>query len=327
MVDINLIGDDQTQDDGDKGKQDFQNSFESEYNEPTPATFGGRGGLDETEFPGMPSQRSSNKKTVYLLVFASIALLALVGYFFIKSGQGKKGPASITDRRTTTDTTGFMTGADRSMMPAAGLSPVLKDRIVNTQRGINTITQIVNSIPGNVNCTMVSYSDGAFLLEVLATGDPDINSLNSQLQRALAPAEVRLLSKDVRTVQRKQLRQALMSGDVKLAQDASSMNITQPPTYLSAADLQARLSQICQQAGLTVKQYSAGMEKTEGQFMISPIQFRAQGTKSSILAFFQQVLNQNLNVTFSKIVLVGSNVDLTDQNITLVLNINLYRLI
>ncbi len=327
MVDINLIGDDQTQDDGDKGKQDFKNSFESEYNEPTPSTLDGRGGLDEMEFPGMPRQRSSNKKTVYLLVVASVALLALVGYFFMKSGQGKKGPASVTESRIATDTTSFVSGADRSMMGAAGLSPVLKDRIVNTQRGINTITQIVNTIPANVNCTMVSYSDGTFLLEVLATGDPDINSLNSQLQRALAPAEVRLLSKDVRTVQRKQLRQALMSGDVKLAQDASSMGVAQPPAYLSSAELQTRLAQICQQAGLTVKQYSAGMEKTEGQFLIAPIQFRGQGPKSSVLAFFQQVLNQNLNVTFSKIVLIGSNVDLTDQNITLVLNINLYRLI
>ncbi|MDZ7264710.1 MAG: hypothetical protein ONB16_09010 [candidate division KSB1 bacterium] len=326
MVDINLIGDDQTQDDGDKGKQDFQNSFESEFNEPTPSTFGGRSGLDETEFPGMPSQRSSSKKTVYVLVFASIALLALVGYFFMKSGHGKRSPASVTDR-IKADTSRFLSDADRGMMPATALSPVLRDRIVNTQRGINTITQIVNTIPANVNCTMVSYSDGAFLLEVLATGDPDITSLNSQLQRALAPAEVRLLSKDVRTVQRKQLRQALMSGDVKLAQDAGSMSISQPPAYLSSTELQTRLSQICQQAGLAVKQYTAGVEKTDGQFLISPIQFRAQGNKNSVLAFFQQVLNQNLNVTFSKIVLVGSNVDLTDQNITLVLNINLYRLI
>lgn len=324
MVDINLIGDDQTQDDGDKGKQDFKNSFESEYNEPTPSTLDGRGGLDEMEFPGLPRQRSSNKKTVSLLVVASVVLLALVGYFFMKSGQGKKGPASVAQGRSATDTTSFLSGADRSMM---GLSPALKDRIVNTQRGINTITQIVNTIPANVNCTMVSYSDGTFLLEVLATGDPDINSLNSQLQRALAPAEVRLLSKDVRTIQRKQLRQALMSGDVKLAQDASTISVAQPPAYLSSAELQARLAQICQQAGLTVRQYSAGLEKNEGQFLIAPIQFRGQGPKSSVLAFFQQVLNQNLNVTFSKIVLIGSNVDLSDQNITLVLNINLYRLI
>ena len=331
MVDINLIGDDQTQDEGEKGKQDFQNTFESDVNEPTPSSYMGRGSIDDSEFPGM-TPRGGSKKTVYLLVFSIAALLLVVAYFIFQPGKNNKSTRqatpSLTENRTNMDSSGaYISGSESSLTPTATLSPVIRERVAKTQRGLNTVTEIMNTVPSNVNFTMISYSDGKFLLEFLASGDPDINNLNSQLQRNLSPAEVKLLSKDIRTIQKRQFRQALVNGDINVNQSASDVNITQAPSYLTSNELQAQLSNICQQAGLVIKQYNSGVEKSDGQLMLLPVQFRAIGQKSNILSFFQQLLSQNINISFAKITLIANDVDLSDLKITLVLNINLYRAI
>jgi len=207
------------------------------------------------------------------------------------------------------------------------LAPALREKIVKSHRGISTVSDILNTIPSNINFTMISYSDGKFLLEFLASGDADINHVNSQLQQNLYSADVKLLSKENRNVQSRLLHQALVNGNVDFNQSTGELSNPQEPTYLSSTDIKNQLSDICQQAGLTIKQFDAGLEKADGEFVILPIKFKAVGKKDNILAFLQQLLHANINISFSKISLIANEIDLTNPNVTLLLNIGLYRMI
>ncbi len=338
MVDINLIGDDQAQFEGEETEKEkekeFQESYESDMNEPTPSSFIGGSSIDDSDYTRMIS-RGGSKKLVYILAACGIILIAAVAWFMFQPGKGKKTASyeppvtTLSDTETTTfedSASGFNFEPEPSVIPPTTLAPALRERILKSNRGIGTVNNVLNLIPSNINFTMISYSDGKFLVEFLAASDADINQVNSQLQQNMYAANVNLLSKEDRTIQNRRLRQALVNGNVNMNQATGESN-PQEPTFLSATDFQNQLSSMCQQAGLTIKQFDTGREKAEGEFMILPIKFKATGQKSNIYTFLQQLVSSNLNVSFSKISLIAKEVDLSNPDFTLLLNIGLYRMI
>ncbi len=334
MVDINLIGDDQTRFEGEEKEKEkeFHESFETELNEPAPISYTSTSHIDDNDYTRVIN-RGGSKKLVYILAACSIILLAVAAWVIFKPHKSNKRtyepPPSVLseiENAAQADTSAaFNFQPDTSRFPSVSLSPALRDRVVKAHRGINTVNNIINTIPSDINFTMISYSDGTFLVEFLAGGDADINNLNAQLQQNLYSGDVKLLSKENRTVQNRQFRQALVNGNVNMSQ--TDVANPQEPSYLSAADLQNQIAGIARQAGLTLKQFDAGREKAEGGFMILPIMFKANGQKSNILSFLQQLSAANLNISFSKIALIANEAELTNPNITLLLNIGLYRTI
>lgn len=334
MVDINLIGDDQTQFEGEDNEKEFQESYESDLNEPTPSSYMGSSHIDDADYTRMIS-RGGSKKLVYILAACSIILLAAVAWFIFQQGKTKKVTYETpttnlaeTETNTFNDTSNaYNLEPETNIIPTTSLAPGLRDRIVKSHRGINTVSNILNTIPSNVNFTMISYSDGKFLLEFLAGGDAEINNVSSQLQQTLYSADVKLLSKENRTVQNRQFRQALVNGNVNINQGGGELSNPQEPTYFSSNDLQNQIANICRQAGLTLKQFDAGRDKSEGEFVILPIIFKASGQKSNVLSFLQQLNSANLNISFAKIMLIANETELINPNITLLMNIGLYRMI
>ncbi len=333
MVDINLIGDDQTQFEGDESEKEFQESYEPELNEPTPSSYMGGNHIDEADYTRMIS-RGGSKKFVYILAVCSVILLAAVAWFVFQPGKSKKAiyeppTTALTETENTTfeDTSKNNTFApETNIIPTSTLSPALRDRVVKSHSGISTVSNILSTIPSNVNFTMISYSDGEFLLEFLTGGDAEINNVSSQIQQTLSSADVKLLSKENRTVQNRQFRQALVNGNVNINQGAEFSN-PQEPTFYSSTDLQNQIASICRQAALTLKQFDIGREKSGTEFMMLPIIFKASGQKSNVLSFLQQLKSANLNISFAKISLIADETELINPNITLLMNIELYRMI
>jgi len=336
MVDINLIGDDQAQFEGEENEKEFQESYESEseLNEPKPSSFIGGSSIDDSDYTRMIS-RGGSKKLIYILGACGIILLAAVVWFIFQPGKDGKTTTyeppmtTLSDTETKTfedSSSGFNLESEPSPMPASTLAPALRERILKSNRGISTVNNVLNSIPSNINFTMISYSDGKFLVEFLAASDADIDQVNSQLQQNLYAANVNLLSKEDRTIQNRRVRQALVNGNVNINQATGESN-PQEPTFLSSTDLQNQFATMCRQAGLTIKQFDAGREKTDGEFTILPIKFKATGQKSNIFAFLQQLVSSNINISFSKISLIAKDVDLSNPDFTLLLNIGLYRMI
>ena len=337
MVDINLIGDDQAQFEGEENEKEFEESYESDLNEPTPSSYMGGNQIDDSDYTRMIS-RGGSKKLVYILVACGIIIIAAVAWFMFQPGKGKKSttyePPMTTLSDSETETPSFedtsssfnLEPEPAAVMPTTPLASALRDKIQRSHRGINTVNNVLNTIPSNINFTLIQYSDGKFLVEFLAGSDADINQVNSQLQQNLYAANVNLLSKEDRTIQNRRLRQALVNGELNINQATGESNL-QEPTYLSATDLQNQLSSMCRQAGLTMKQFDSGREKAENEFMVLPIKFKAVGQKNSIFNFLQQLVSANINISFSKIVLIANDVSRSNPDFTLLLNIGLYRMI
>jgi hypothetical protein len=335
MADFNLIGEDQTRLEGeDNNEQEFQESYDAELNEPTPSSYLSGGQIDETDYTKTIS-RGGSKKLVYILAACSVILLAAVAWFILQPSKNKRSinepPSTALAEKEATmleDTSKPLNATPAiNPIPTPSLSPGLRDRIGKSHHGITTVNNIINTIPSDVNFTMISYSDGTFLVDFLAGGDADINNVNSQLQQNLYSADVKLLSKENRTVQNRQFRHALINGSVNINQGGGELTNLQEPAYLSSAELQSRMTQISQQTGLTIKQFDPKREKAEGEFMILPILFKARGQKGNILSFLQQLNSANLNISFAKIVLIADDAELNNPDITLLLNIGLYRVI
>lgn len=331
MVDINLIGDDQTQYEGEDKEKEYKPGYDSEVNEPTPRQYMSSEHIDETDYTRVIS-RGGSKKFIYIMVGCGIILMFIIGYFMTRSGRSKKATSepivTMTETEPIADTSSALSPTpETNLVSTPPLSPGLTAKIVKAYRGISTVSEILNTIPANVNFTLISYSDGTFLLDFLAPGDPDITIVSNQLQQNLASAEVNVLSKESRNINNRQFRKALVNGTVDFAQRAGNLTNPREPTYLNSTELQNQLSTICRQTGLTIKKFYTGLEKADGEFLILPVQFKAIGQKGSIAAFLQQLLTQNMNISFSKISLIADDFNLTDPNITVLLNIGLYRTI
>jgi len=331
MVDINLLGDDQTPFEGEENEKEFQENYESDLNEPTSSSYISSGHIDDSDYAKMMG-RGGSKKIIYILAASSIILLVVVAYFIYQSGKGGKTVPSYQPMTSGSEaqppvsedtSTTFNMQPEENVITTPPLAPALREKVVKYRQGIRTVNNILNTIPTNVNFTMISYNDGKFLLEFLAGSDGEINNVNSQLKQNLYSAEINLLSKENRNIQNRRFRQALFNGNVAISQDIADAGLVEP-TYLSAPELESQLTNICQQVGLKIRQFDTGVNKSEGEFQILPIKFKAIGPKESIISFLQQLLNANYNINFSKISLIASETDLTNPNITLVLNIGLY---
>ncbi len=318
MVDINLIGDNQAQFDEDNDK-DFKDTYNSDSSGLDQSSYM-RGGAMDQDYTKV-IRRGGSKASVYILFFIVIALLAATAYILFKSPQKN---AKQTQTGDDTAGTKITPAGEEASLQTGYIAAGLKEKIIQSKLGINTIGQIVNTIPTNVDFTMITYSDGNFLFELLAHGNNDINNVSSLLKKKLYFANIKLLSRDTRTIKGRQYYQALINGSVNPEEAPTDV---QQPRFLTSEEFHRWLITICQESGLTIKQFDRGVEKKEGELIVQPIKFRAFGLKGNAINLLQQILNENINVGFEKISLIANDVDLSNPYIHLVMNIALFRTI
>ena len=330
MVDINLIGDNQDQFDEDND-ENFQDSYNSDTSGFDQSSYMKGGAMDNQDYTKV-IRRGGSKAGVYILFIIVVALLAGTAYILFKSPNkavkqtqsGFQSLDALTEQEGVDDTavTTITPQTEATSSPTEYIAPALREKIIQSKLGINTIGQIVNTIPTNVDFTMITYSDGKFLFELLAQGSNDISNVSSLLQQKLYSADIKLLSRDSRNIKGRQYYQALINGSVNTEETSESV---QQPQFLSSQELHQRLTEICQENSLTIKQFDSGVEKDDGDLIVHPIKFRAFGLKGNAINLLQQISNENINVSFSKISLIANDVDLSNPYITLVMNIVLYR--
>jgi len=330
MVDINLIGDDQDQFDDDNEK-DFQDTYNSESNEFDQGSYMKGGAMDNQDYTKV-IRRGGSKTGVYILFIIVIVLLAVTAYILFKpekTGEiAQPEQPLITETQLDEDTARTNIGQTDefdSSLPSDTITPELKEKVIQAQIGINTVEQIVNTIPANVDFTMITYSDGKFLSELLARRDNDIDNVSTLLKQKISSANIKILSRDKRSLKDKQYYQALINGSLNQDEMTGVENIAQQPMFLSSAEFRQRLTTMCQESNLTVKQFDVAGEKSVGGLIIQPIIFRAFGLKANATSMLNRILSENLNISFSKISLIANDIDLSNPYIALVMNIELYR--
>lgn len=330
MVDINLIGDDQDQFDEDNEKE-FRENYNSESNDFDQGSYMKEGAMDNQDYTKV-IRRGGSKAGVYILFIIVIVLLAVTAYILFK--PAKTSDITQPDQQLITETQFDEDTArvDESQMDQFDssqaldtISPELRAKVIQSQVGITTIEQIVNTIPANVDFTMITYSDGVFLSELLASRSSDIDNVNSLLEQKLSSADVKVLSRDTRNVSGKQYYQALINGTLNQDEMSGATSTAQPPMFLSTEEFHQSLTAMCQESNLTVKQFDTAIEKNVGGLIIQPIKFRAFGLKANATSILNQILSENMNISFSKISLIANDIDLSNPYVALVMNIELYK--
>lgn len=331
MVDINLIGDDQTQFDNDDNEKDFQDTYSSDADELTQDAYMRGDTIDNADYARV-IRRGGSKAGVFVLFIVVVALLAVTAYLLFKPGKTPKITQPDINTMTTIPEEDSLVSElpvesqiETPAEPVSNVSPGVREKLVQTAYDINAITQVVNTIPADVIFTLVRYNDGNILLEVYGTDKAAISDLDAVIKQKISSADLRILTQDVRNIKGRQYFRALLNGNVQVGSSSQMTKKMQSPKFLTTADLKNQMNVMSEQFGLKVKQFDAGLEKVQGEFNTVPITFRAYGLKGNIINLLQQILTDNLNVSYVKIALIANDSDISSPYLTLVLNLNLYR--
>ena len=230
MVDINLIGDDQAQFGEDKEK-DFQDTYASDASDLTQNTYMRGDGIDSSEYERV-MKRGGSKVGVVVLFIVVISLLATTAYILF--GPGKTRPMG-DEQLTQSDSPNFQEEAiteevadsqvtsaqivdtesqvDTDEMQNIGVSPALREEIIKSHHGVNSVVQIMNSIPASTNLTMITYNDGSILFELLTENASDISGIENILKQRVNSSDITLISQDTKYIKNRQYHQALINGN------------------------------------------------------------------------------------------------------------------
>jgi len=204
--------------------------------------------------------------------------------------------------------------------PAVEVPGFIKEMVNSTQHGIRTVETILATIPKDVNFTLIQYRDGNFLTELLGKSNANISDLNNQLQQKLAGGNVKV-TRDKRNIRGVSYQQALLDGNFSTV-DVGLINI---PNYMGSDEIKNEFTQFCQQLGLNLKQFDVKSEVRTANLRKIPVIFSAKGNKDSALNFLNKLIEKNINVNLSKIVLVPTAGNFNDKRINLILNMEIYH--
>jgi hypothetical protein len=322
MDDINLIGDDKQQE-NDFNNDDYSSNYEADSREFSSDSDFPDSDLDHNIYDRSYA-KSGSKKTAYIIGGVVIAVSILViGYLIVNSSKSK------TDLNTNIDsgiTSTPSQAVDTSLAiipekPVVGIPSFAREMIGSTQQGVKTVETILATIPQDINFTMIQYRDGNFLTELLGKSASRITELNNQLQQNMVSGKVNILSRDKKNIQGYSYQQALLNGNVS----ASAGEISGAPNYIDPNSVKNEFSNYCGQYGLNVKQFDVKNEIIAEGYKKTPVLFRAVGNRDSALNLLNKIVESNINVNLSKIVLVASDRNLKDGKVSLILNLEVYH--
>jgi hypothetical protein len=328
MVDINLFGEDskEQEPEQDRGvpKDTFSDTYSSDTSELTSESNLSDSGLDNDIYGKNYGSTGSRKGLFIGLAFVIVAIIAVIGWLMMDFGKEKpkeKKEVAAKVPEAITKTTPDLKTEPPISKPLPEVPQYVKRIVTSSQNGVKVVEKILNNIPKEMKFTLIQYRDGNFLTEVLGNNSANFKSLNSQLNSSIPNGEIKIVSQDNRNVQGKNYKQSILSGKVS----APPSDAISAPNYKDRNSIKNDFSNFCKEAGLKMRQFDIGAENPTAEYVKSPVLFRATGSKEGIIAFLQMLIEKNINVNLSKIVLIGSNQSTSDKNITLNLNLEIYH--
>lgn len=324
MKDINLLGEDKFQNEGDDDSENFSQTYSSDSKELTSDSNVADSDM-HSNYYDKSYTRSSSKKATYIIGALFVIAAFIIGYLLYKFTSDKSDfPAttesdiSAPDRESSSalDTpteTGIIEAESAVNLPAFE-----RELISATQKGVSAIESINALVPQNVNFTVIRYSDGNFLAEMLGNSSEDLTRIQENLLNASVTDNVNILSQEAKNVNGVNYQKALINGVVT---GGSGMAMRRPE-YLDVNSVKERFSQYCEEEGMRLKQFDIKSEVAATEFTKIPVMFKATGGKGAAVSFLKKLVDNNINVNLSKIVLIQRVPGESDVN--LILNMDVY---
>lgn len=334
MVDINLLGeeDDAQQDNNEENSENFsEETYSNNTEELTSDQDYTDSELDDSIY-GSYSNNTS-KKSVFIAIGVILIISISVTAYFLLGSRGDDPTTTnedavenvAVDQKEPKSESEKETKAQDELIthdiPKPEVAPYIKEVVVSNKNGIRTIETILATIPPSANFTMIRYSDGNFLTEILANSTTHFTTINNELKQKLTNASVKILSQDNKNIQGRNYKQALFNIDVEL----SNFDYVEEPTYMQRGEIKNTFKQYCNQLGLRLKEFDLKDRVTFAGYNKTPVIFKASGKKDAIINFLNQLIEQNLNINLSKIVFITPTRNLNSKTVDLVLNLEIFQ--
>ncbi len=269
MVDINLLGEDESQESGSTGGEFEPYRFEepsSGGQQASPPAWG-ESGYEEEE----PRKRRAWVAWLVFLIFAGITLAVV--FLVWKPFVHRPAPSTEPSMEQLVDTT--------ATPPAeATVRSTLAERIED----------LLAALPASASLRSLSYTTGRFYLELDGGGQADIQAYADGLKGMLAEGTVSVRHRGQR---------ALLVGSLESTESAAQLLGLRPS---SPDSLQTLLNRIAQAAGLrVVKLSSVRRTKVEDTYH-TPFQLIMEGKLPAVHEYLRQLDDAGAAVQLTKLV-------------------------
>lgn len=344
MVDINLIGDDQTQFEPDENEKEFQDAYGGEGEDFSQDSFMRSDTFDTTDYSNM-IKKGGSKTGVIILFIIVVGLLAATAYVLFKPSKTQQVASMDTgvlpeevemqevppeDSAASGNLANLQEPSNQGTQPAASTTaPVtipstVLDLIAKSYSGFRSINQLVNSLPPTVNFTIITYNDGKVLFELLSNDQTSISDIDAILNQKIPGAKITSVSHGIKNIKGRQYFQAILKGELITPQSAGA-SVTSTPRYLTFDEMQQLITRVAGEKRVRLLEIQQGTSKIENGVSVLPLTMRISGLKDNLLQTMKGVLDENVNLSFVKISLVAKELEIGNPQMTLILNVNLFQ--
>ncbi|MFQ5823519.1 MAG: hypothetical protein ACE5JB_05640 [bacterium] len=348
MVDINLIGDDKESDDEER-VDDFAHTSSMDTQE---LTFDERTEtFDTTKTAGYRLKRRYSSFVSTLILFGVIIILGGAVYLFLFKEDKKTSEVDL--QSFTRDTQEFVESVPtetseppkKASITEEEPEPELKhevetlpsslptidqnldlvtNRILSTSRSaIQAVTELMTTIPSNLNTTLISYTGQRMRVELVASTASESQNFTNLLTQSFGTGHFTVLSESQVASNGQSLKKVLLSGTIASNGRATSVGRVE---YLNLEQTKNWIQNTSQQYGLQIRQIQSNQGNFVDGYLKIPLLIRIFGSKSSMVGFLEEIASQSLNVELTKILLVSPDmITFSDETMILVLNLYLYQ--
>lgn len=315
MVDINLIGSDKSEpspkedkfsDTGSYDTNEFPSSDSGGYG----PNYGGRDSYMDSNY-----MKKSPKTLMYILLGGCIILLVVL-IFLLVADSDKKGPKDVAQlganeiQKTTT--------ANENATQPVLTTGINDDKVAN-------VGLLLSIFPRDLKLSVARYSHGHFIIESRSrTGDP-IADFQNQFRQTFPTGAINEAKKEAKRVRGTSYQQGVVAGIVSEKNIWDRTEQLAQLNYISENEIRSRVERNCAQYGLKLGKVDIGRGSNENNFRKILVKVSTTGSKDAALRFLDGLNSQKLNLNFSKIVLVASDLlNLNSNDVNLFLDMELF---
>lgn len=223
----------------------------------------------------------------------------------------------VETRKTTTPTTTAPITRTESLTPSSS------QFLSSSKSAVQSVTNLMTSVPSSLNTTLLSYAGQHVRLEFVANSSAEARDFTDKLRQYFGSGNFTVLSEGQIATDGHSVEKVLVSGHTAADGQVSGneriefFSLQQAKDWIGSAGRRNGLEvrQINSQPGF----YTSGYQKT-------PILVRLYGSQSSLVAFLGEMSTENMNVELTKILLVSPDMaTYSDDNLVMVLNMFLYE--
>lgn len=202
------------------------------------------------------------------------------------------------------------------------LETVSSDFLANSKTAIQSVTNLLTSVPANLNITLLSYTGQRARVEFVAATTADARDFTSKMNQYFGAGNFVIVSESQVNANGRILEKVLVTGKINSASNGSGGSAR----FLNTGQAKDWIRRNAQQYNLVVRELKSQPGSYSGGYQKIPLLVRVYGSQSALIGFLEEFSSQSINVEMAKILLVSPDMaTFSDETMILVLNMYLHE--